>query len=230
MTFCLGLKCADGLLALADTRLTSGTEISQAPKIAIHDIDGHPLFILTSGLRSLRDKAITYFANDVSDPGYHLTRTYEATNALARQLRQVRIEDSQWLSNSGLQFDLHCIVGGRLENDSRPQMFLVFPEGNWVEVNAATPYAIIGDNRYAKPILDQIWKFEKTLDEALLAGLLAFTQTKASASNVDFPLDVVLLDNNGTEIDEVRVTAQEGTELEPLPIRCNITPSASSSG
>lgn len=214
MTFCLGLKSADGLLALADTRLTSGTEISQAPKIAIHDIDGYPLFILTSGLRSLRDKVVTYFARDIVDPEYRITRTYEATNALARQLRTVRIEDSQWLSNSGLIFDLHCIVGGRLSNDSKPQMFLVFPEGNWVEVNAATPYVIIGDNRYGKPLLDQIWRFERSLNDGLLAGLLAFAHTKTSASNVDYPLDVIMLQNGSNEVDEIRVSRQEGAQVE----------------
>ena len=30
MTFCLGMKCSEGLLAIADTRITSGTEQSVA--------------------------------------------------------------------------------------------------------------------------------------------------------------------------------------------------------
>ena len=61
VTFCLGMKCEEGLLAIADTRITSGTETSIARKIAVHQGDEHCLFILTSGLRSIRDKALTYF-------------------------------------------------------------------------------------------------------------------------------------------------------------------------
>ena len=170
MTFCLGIKSADGLLAIADTRITSGTEISRAPKIAVHDIGGYPIFVLTSGLRSLRDKVITYFAGQMSGEADGPARTYEATNTLARQIRRVRTEDSEWLRESGLAFDLHCIVGGRLAEDKRPQMFLVFPEGNWVEVNAATPYAIIGDSRYGKPILDHLWSFEHPIADGLRAA------------------------------------------------------------
>ena len=214
MTFCLGIKSADGLLAIADTRITSGTEISRAPKIAVHDIGGYPIFVLTSGLRSLRDKIITYFAGQMSGEADGPARTYEATNTLARQIRRVRTEDSEWLRESGLAFDLHCIVGGRLSEDKRPQMFLVFPEGNWVEVNAATPYAIIGDSRYGKPILDHLWSFEHPIADGLRAGLLAFAETKASASNVDYPLDVVLLRDGSDQIDEIRISKQDGAPIE----------------
>ena len=59
MTFCLGMKCEEGLLAIADTRITSGTETSIAKKILVHQGEEHCLFILTSGLRSIRDKALT---------------------------------------------------------------------------------------------------------------------------------------------------------------------------
>ncbi len=214
MTFCLGIKSADGLLAIADTRITSGTEISRAPKIAVHDIGGYPLFVLTSGLRSLRDKVITYFAQQMSGEAEEATRAYEATNTLARQIRRVRTEDREWLRESGLVFDLHCIVGGRLAEDKRPQMFLVFPEGNWVEVNAATPYAIIGDSRYGKPILDHLWSFEHSLADGLRAGLLAFVETKSSASNVDYPIDVVLLRDGCEQIDEIRIWQQDGAPIE----------------
>ena len=40
------MKCEEGLLAIADTRITSGTETSVARKIAVHQGDEHCLFIL----------------------------------------------------------------------------------------------------------------------------------------------------------------------------------------
>jgi predicted proteasome-type protease len=77
---------------------------------------------------------------------------YQAANAFADEVRKVRSEDAQWLISSNLSFDLHCIIGGQLEQDDEPHMFLVYPEGNWVEVRTGTPYVIIGDTRYGKPI------------------------------------------------------------------------------
>src|SRR3990172_10899087 len=61
MTFGLGIRVQEGLLAIADTRITSGTEVTQARKIRVYEHDDHAFFILASGLRSVRDKALTYF-------------------------------------------------------------------------------------------------------------------------------------------------------------------------
>ncbi len=185
MTFCLGMKCEEGLLAIADTRITSGAETSIARKIAVHQGDEHCLFILTSGLRSIRDKALTYFEERLDDEESGLTKLYEAANVLADELRRVREEDARWLIDSGLAFDLHCIVGGQLSRDAEPHLYLLYPEGSWVEVRSGTPYVIIGESRYGKPILDRAWSHDQPLLHALRDGLLAFDATVTSASDVD---------------------------------------------
>ena len=173
MTFCLGMKCREGLLAIADTRITSGTELSTAKKISVHVYQQHSMFILTSGLRSVRDKAITYFEECVASGTSKLTRMYMAANALAEEIRRVRREDGEWLAGDGLYFDLHCILGGQLEDDTEERLYLIYPEGNWVEVRASTPYVIIGESRYGKPILDRVWRHDQGLFDALRVGLLS---------------------------------------------------------
>ena len=61
MTYCLGIKLKTGLVAVADTRITSGSETTTAKKVFVHKYGSYPIFIMTSGLRSVRDKVITYF-------------------------------------------------------------------------------------------------------------------------------------------------------------------------
>lgn len=212
MTFCLGMKCADGLLAIADTRITSGTELSVAKKISIHQYEQHSMFILTSGLRSLRDKSITYFEERLRGET-NLDRMYKAANALSEEIRRVRTEDKDWLLDSGLFFDLHCILGGQLAGDDEAHLYLIYPEGNWVEVRAATPYVIIGESRYGKPTLDRVWRHHKGLDDALRVGLLAFDATKTSASDVDYPVDVVLYRPGSFRMQEQRFVRED---LDPL--------------
>ena len=40
MTFCLGIKVAQGLVGIADTRITTGTQRITARKVSIHEYGG----------------------------------------------------------------------------------------------------------------------------------------------------------------------------------------------
>ncbi|MDE2968426.1 MAG: peptidase [Chloroflexota bacterium] len=213
MTFCLGIKCGDGLVAIADTRITSGSEVSTAKKIAVHQGERHSMFVLTSGLRSVRDKAITYFEERLRQNGSHLSRSYQAVNALAEEMRRVYDEDNDWLIKAGLHFDLHCIVGSQLAEDDAPHLYLLYPQGNWVEVSQGTPYLIIGETRFGKPILDRALRYEATLEEALRLAMISFNSTEASSADVGPPVDAVVYLNDAFAVRERRFDAEE---LRPL--------------
>src|ERR1700748_3646202 len=114
MTYCLGIKLKSGLVAIADTRIASGTEATTAKKITIHNDEGHSLFLMTSGLRSVRDKAVTYFQEVLDEtPGQNFNKLYKAVNAFGQQLRRVAEEDKVALEKAGLYFNLFTIVGGQ---------------------------------------------------------------------------------------------------------------------
>ena len=51
MTFCLGMIVEEGLVGIADTRVTSGSECITAKKVTIHQVGDHSFFLMTSGLR-----------------------------------------------------------------------------------------------------------------------------------------------------------------------------------
>ena len=213
MTFCLGIKCADGLVAIADTRITSGSEVSTAKKIAVHQGERDTMFVLTSGLRSVRDKAITYFEERLRQNGGEFARSYQAVNALAEEMRRVYNEDNDWLLKANLIFDLHCIVGTQLTEDEEPHLYLLYPQGNWVEVSRGTPYLIIGETRFGKPILDRALRYEASLEEALRLGILSFNSTQASSADVGPPVDALIYPNDSFAPRERRFDA---VELEPV--------------
>lgn len=89
MTFCLGIKVESGLVAIADTRLTSGAEYSTGRKVSVHQFGKQSLFIMTSGLRSVRDKAITYFNEVIEEPNKQFNKLYKAVNAFGEQVKRV---------------------------------------------------------------------------------------------------------------------------------------------
>lgn len=216
MTFCLGIRVKQGLVALADTRITSGTETTTAKKISIHSYEHGPIFLMTSGLRSIRDKAITYFEEVLEQNGHNYNKMYNVVNAFGTQLRRVAEEDKAALAASGLQFNLFTIVGGKLEGDKEPKLYLLYPEGNWIEVGVAAPFAIIGNSGYGKPILNRTLNFDSSLRFALKTGFLSFDSTRVSANDVGFPIDVVIYNDKTGELIERRFEESELKDISKI--------------
>ncbi len=209
MTFCVGMKVRKGLVGIADTLVTTGTESIMARKVTIHQYGRHSLFLMTSGLRSVRDKALTYFNEVLEQDDNTFDKLYMAVNAFAAQVRRVADEDGRALEEAGLHFDLFSIIGGQLEKDTEHKLYMLYPQGNWVEVGQGTPYYLIGESSYGKPIMDRALSYELNMETALKIGYLAFDATRTSAIDVDFPIDVVLYKADTYDIVEHRYERAE---------------------
>jgi putative proteasome-type protease len=213
MTFCLAVKVHDGLVGIADTRVTSGSECITARKVSVHTHGRHSLFLMTSGLRSVRDKVVTYFEEALEAGDGNFDRLYKVVNALAEQVRRAADEDKEALEASNLNFNLHALIGGQMEHDREHKLYLLYPQANWVEIGEGTPYSIIGETGYGKPILDRTLKYSDSMQFSLKVGCLAFDSTRISAANVDFPIDVVIYKRDSLEIVEHRYEKQDLIEI-----------------
>ena len=88
MTYCLGIKVRDGLIGISDTRISAGTCTTIKKKVLVLEHDRASLFIMTSGLRSVRDKAVHYFQELISH-GIVYDKMYKAVNAFGEQIKRV---------------------------------------------------------------------------------------------------------------------------------------------
>ena len=213
MTFCLGVKVKEGLVGISDSRITSGSECISARKVSVHERQHGSLFLMTSGLRSVRDKVCTYFEDALDSSDVEIDRLYKAVNVLAQQVRLAAEEDMAALESSNLPFNFHALVGGQMEHDREPKLYLLYPQANWVEIAEGTPYCIIGESGYGKPILDRTLKYNDSMQFALKVGCLAFDSTRISAANVDFPLDVVIYKPGTFKMVEHRYEKQDLQEI-----------------
>ncbi|MBA5866508.1 MAG: peptidase [Nitrospira sp. CR1.3] len=213
MTFCLGMKVEDGLVGIADTRVTTGVECITARKVSIHQHGRHSMFLMTSGLRSVRDKAVTYFDEAITESDQTFDKLFKAVNVFATQIRRVAQEDKEALDKAGLTFNLHALVGGQLENDQEHKLYLIYPQGNWVEVSEGTPYCIIGESGYGKPLLDRVLRYHSSMDLAMKVGFLAFDATRTSSTSVEYPIDVVLYRHDTFDIVEHRFEKEDLAEI-----------------
>ncbi|HQX48915.1 MAG TPA: hypothetical protein PLR25_03350 [Planctomycetaceae bacterium] len=212
MTFCVGIKVNEGIVALADTRIVRGSEHTNKRKLAEFQHKGQSLFTMTSGLRSVRDKTLTYVDEVLRSEDTVRDRLYHFANLFGDQLRRVKQEDGPSLAMSNLAFNLHAIIGGKLRSDESPQLFYVYPEGNWVETNVDSPYFLLGRTYYGKPILDRLLTSQTSLKSAIALAVLAFDATRTSVTDVDYPIDVAVFSNNALAPSFQRYTEADLTE------------------
>lgn len=213
MTFCLGISIEEGLVGIADTRVSSGRESLTARKFASYQGPGFSFFIMNSGLRSLRDKLLLYFEDAFTKQSSARERLYKVVDLYAAQVRRLHGEEGKLLIDSDLRFNVHALIGGQMTSDSSHRLFMVYPEGNWVEIGPDTPYQIIGNGGYGKPILERSLKRADSLRYAFKVGILAFDATRLCASDVDFPLDVLLYRRGSGEIMEHRYEREDLAQI-----------------
>lgn len=198
MTYCLGIRVKGGLVCLADGRLTSGMQAHSAGKVSMHQIGSREICIMTSGLRSIRDKTLAYF-DDLCAKGdaQDQTRLRDVLKFYTQALRQVAAEDWDALQRSNLRFDLHALIGGKLEKDENPCMYLVYPEGNWVEMNERTIYMTIGATSYGKTFLDRTLRYDTPMETVVKIAYLSFDSTRVSTVDVGYPIDMLTFIDDG---------------------------------
>ena len=124
MTFCLGITVEDGLVGLADTRVLSGSESLVAKKVATYQGPGFSFFIMSSGLRSLRDKALLYFEEVYTKQIASRDRLFKIVNLYASEVRPLATEEGPSLRQADFNFNIYSLVGGQMSSDSAHQLFL----------------------------------------------------------------------------------------------------------
>jgi putative proteasome-type protease len=213
MTFCLGITLEQGLIGIADTRVVAGNECLVARKTASYQGPGFAFFVMTSGLRSLRDKILLYFEEAFARETAGRDRLFKVVDLYSRQVRRVSDEDAEPLERGDLKFNAYALIGGQMAGDSAHRLYLVYPEGNWVEIGPDTPYQIIGASGFGKPILERSVTRSDSMQYAFKVGLLAFDATRLCAADVDFPMDVVLYQKGSFELVEHRYQRDDVREI-----------------
>jgi putative proteasome-type protease len=213
MTFCLGINVEQGLVGIADTRVLTGNECLMARKTASYQGPGFAFFVMNSGLRSLRDKILLLFEEAFAKDSAGRDRLYKVVNLYSSQVRRVAEEDRAALERAELAFNSHALIGGQMAGDSTHRLFLVYPEGNWVEIGPDTPYQIIGASGFGKPILERSVTSADSMLYAFKVGLLAFDATRLCAADVGFPVDVLLYSRGSFELVEHRYNMDDLREI-----------------
>jgi putative proteasome-type protease len=86
-------------------------------------------------------------------------------------------------------FNATLILGGQIVG-MPPRLFLIYPEGNFIEASDDTPFLQIGETKYGRPILVRTCDPDMSLEEAVKLLLISFDATIKSNLAVGLPLDL----------------------------------------
>ena len=96
-------------------------------------------------------------------------------------------------------FNATIILGGQIKG-SEPRLFLVYPEGNFIEASDETPFFQIGETKYGRPILVRAYEPEMSFEDAVKLMLVSFDSTIKANLSVGLPFDLQVYENNRLEL------------------------------
>jgi putative proteasome-type protease len=74
-----------------------------------------------------------------------------------------------------------------------PRLFLVYPEGNFIEASADTPFFQIGETKYGRPIILRGYDREMSMEDAVKLLMVSFDSTLKANLSVGLPLDLMVI-------------------------------------
>jgi putative proteasome-type protease len=202
MTYCVGLLLKAGMVLLSDTRTNAGLDnIASYRKMFVFEEPGERIVtILTAGSLSVTQTTIARLQESVrgdqgSDPEDSILTAptmLRVAEIVGRTLASVRSDISEKLAAMKQSATASMIVAGQRRGGGM-RMFLVYPEGNFIEATEDTPFLQIGEHKYGKPILDRVVRPDTSLEDAQKAVLLSMDSTLKSNLSVGMPLDLLVI-------------------------------------
>lgn len=204
MTYCVGMLLDRGLVLMSDTRTNSGVDnISVFRKMFRWSVPGERMIaVMTSGNLATTQAVVSKLEERSKAPG-------ERANCLlsAPTMFQVATEVGNLLRDTitGQQhangqegegrFTASMIVAGQIAG-MEPRLFLIYPEGNFIEASLDTPFFQIGETKYGRPIILRGYDRTMTFEEAIKLLFVSFDSTLKANLSVGLPLDLLVLGRN----------------------------------
>jgi putative proteasome-type protease len=81
-----------------------------------------------------------------------------------------------------------------------PRLFLVYPEGNFIEASDDTPFFQIGETKYGRPILVRAYNPSMSVEEAVKLLMVSFDSTIKANLSVGLPLDLQIIEKDTLQL------------------------------
>jgi putative proteasome-type protease len=205
MTYCVGLRVAEGLVLLADTQTNAGLDnISRFTKMFTFEQPGERvLALLTAGNLSITQGVIARLRYGIQrgakDSGHptimSVESMFEVAQLVGAEMKRMQSENREAIVQQGTSADASILLAGQRKG-GKHRLFLIYSAGNFIQATDDTPYFQLGEHKYGKPILDRIITPKSSLEESMKAVFVSMDSTLRSNLSVGMPLDLAVIEKD----------------------------------
>lgn len=195
------MRLNKGLVFMSDTRTSAGVDnFAVSRKMFSWNVPGErTITVMTAGNLATTQAMISLLeerskAAEDRDPSIlRQTTMFQVARLVGATLKEVIASSSDNGQTSADQFSASVIVGGQIKG-GRPTVFLIYPEGNFIEITDDTPFFQIGETKYGKPILVRAYDPDLSFESAIKLLLVSFDSTVKANLSVGLPFDIQIYD------------------------------------
>jgi len=208
MTYCVGLLLDKGLVMASDSRTNAGVDyISSYSKLHVVQPAPDRIFmLLAAGSLSTTQELLQRIQRDLDQavnpqpspyqqaPGVTLLNVnymFEAATYIGQLSLAIQNDRSAVTRLSGASMEASFILGGQIAGQE-PELFLIYPQGNFIHATDETPYFQIGESKYGKSVLDTIGLPSMSLNDGARMCLASMVGTARSNLTVAAPFEVAI--------------------------------------
>jgi putative proteasome-type protease len=196
-----------GLVLMSDTRTNSGVDnVSVFQKMFHWSVPGERIItIMTSGNLATTQAVVSQLEERNKAPEHRTNSLLEAptmfqvatmVGTLLRDTIAATREDNG--QRAGTTFNASIIVAGQIEG-MEPRLFLIYPEGNFIEASFDTPFFQIGETKYGRPIIIRAYDRDMSFEDAVKLLMVSFDSTLKANLSVGLPLDLMVIERDSFE-------------------------------
>ena len=199
MTYCLGLRLNDGLVLASDSRTSASVDdISIYSKMHVFATRSDRVVVLLSAGNLATTQAVRHqIQRDLDNPQAERSLdTFEHLDEIAAYIGEINRTVQQSVTPDGEQAsgfnpEATFLLGGQV-GDGPHDLFLVYPQGNYIMASRQKPFLQIGETKYGKPILSRLADAELTLDLGARLALVSMDAAMRSNLSVGPPIEVAI--------------------------------------
>lgn len=203
MTYCVGLQIDRGLAFMSDTRTNAGIDsISTFRKMHIWEQPGERVIVLMSSGNLATTQSVVSLLDErskaVSERVHTVLETpsmYQTANLVGNTVKEVISHSAPVGQRAESYFNASFILGGQIRG-SEPRLFMIYPEGNFIEASEDTPFFQIGETKYGKPIIVRAYDRKMSFAETAKLLMVSFDSTLKSNLSVGLPLDMMFYERD----------------------------------
>lgn len=198
MTYCLAIKVDGGLVFASDSRTSAGVDyVTTYGKMHSFAWPGEHVFILlTAGNLATTQAVINKIQQDLENANseFHLRKArhmFEAAHYIGLLSQMEQRTHAETTKSANINIEASFIIGGQITGNP-PEIYLIYPQGNYISASPETPFLQIGENKYGKPILDRVINAQTSLEDAARCALVSLDSTMRSNLSVGPPFELAL--------------------------------------